>query len=109
MVGMLHFLLTVIAAWVVWKIVRYEIGRRRAVLEQYNRFRPAAGVEMRGERLEQWRRDQEQRTRERQADQATRIAAQKERIEQLLKSTPWHKRAAARRHLEQKIALGYDI
>lgn len=98
MQGMLYFLLVLIAAWVLWKIARYEIGRWRRARELHESLRPAAGVLMRGEELEQWKRAQERARDE-----------HEERMRQILSSTPWLQRGAMRRHLERKTQLGYKI
>lgn len=106
---MLHFLLTLIAAWVLWKIARHEIERRRRARFVRESLRPGAGVALQGERLEQWRRAQEERQRQLLEEQAQRKRTQEDRICEILKTTPLLQRAAMRRWLEKRIELGYDV
>lgn len=106
---MLHVLLTVICSWIVWQIVRYEIARRREAKWVREALRPGAGIALRGERLEAWKRAQAEQKQRLAAEQQALVDAQKERIRDVLQTTPWHRRTMIRKHLEQKAALGYDI
>lgn len=95
---MLQFLLTLIAAYAVWRIVRYEIARHRERRFVRESLRPGAGIELRGEQLLAWQRER-----------AAQQKAIDERIRAILKRTPWRMRGAMREHLRKRLDLGYDI